>query len=187
MIPDCLERVRAQGPRIHCITNLVSANDCANILLACGASPIMAEDPREAEEITGLCDGLDLNLGTLSERKLEAMVLSGVRANAMGIPVVLDPVGLGASRFRREAGKLLLEKVRFTAIRGNLSEIRALALDQGSTGGVDAAPADRITGETLPRIRSRTRGGNTALTMWPRSPLSAPWQPEAPSEMWAGP
>lgn len=149
MLAEQLACVRRKAPLVHSITNYVTANDCANILLACGASPIMADDPGEAEEITSLAAGLVLNLGTLDQRKLSAMLLSGKRANALGIPVVLDPVGAGASALRTGSALRLLEEVRFSVIRGNMSEIRALALGAGHTRGVDAGAADRVTEESL--------------------------------------
>ena len=112
------DQVRKHAPLIHNMTNRVSINDCANILLACGASPIMAEAIEEVEEITAMCDGLVLNMGMPGRQKIEAMKKAGKRANALHIPVVLDPVGVGASAFRREAVSELLKEVRFTVIRG---------------------------------------------------------------------
>ena len=143
-----LERVRATSPMVHSITNYVTANDCANLLLACGASPIMADDAQEAAEITARCAALNINLGTLSGRRAEAMLLAGRRANELGHPAVLDPVGAGASGLRIETAEKLLREVRFTVIRGNMSEIRALS-GGGSEKGVDANAADRVTEETL--------------------------------------
>ena len=149
MLAETLARVRESAPLVHCITNYVTVNDCANVLLACGASPIMADDPGEAEEITSLAAGLVLNLGTLDQRKLSAMLLPGKRATALGMPVVLDPVGAGASTMRTGAALRLLEEIRFAVIRGNMSEIRALALGSGHTRGVDAGAADRVTERSL--------------------------------------
>ena len=149
MLGEMLEKVRAASPLIHNITNYVTVNDCANILLACGGSPIMADDIGEAEEITSLCGGLSINIGTLNQRTIPAMLAAGKKANAMGHPVVLDPVGAGASRLRTETAVQLLEQVRFTVIRGNISEIKTLALGSGSTRGVDADLADRVTRENL--------------------------------------
>ncbi len=97
MLGKLLENVRAKAPLIHNITNYVTVNDCANILLACGASPIMADDCGEVEEITALCDGLNINIGTLNARTIPAMELAGRRANALGLQVLLDNVGAGAS------------------------------------------------------------------------------------------
>lgn len=124
---ECLENVRKRNPLIHNITNYVTANDVANALLACGGSPIMAEAAEEVEEITAGCDGLNLNIGMLNPAKACAMELAGLRAQKEGHVILLDPVGVGASAFRRETVKRLLEKIKFTAIRGNISEIRAVA------------------------------------------------------------
>ena len=142
MLQRCFEALRPARPMVHCITNSVTINDCANVLLAAGARPIMADDPEESAEITAACRALVLNLGMLSPRKLEAMVKSGHQANRMGIPVVLDPVGAGASALRTRAAYTLLEEVRFAAVRGNGSEIRVLAAGGENHGGVDAAPGE---------------------------------------------
>ena len=149
MLRETLDRLRAAAPLVHCITNYVTANDCANILLACGASPVMAEDPGEVEEVTAQCGALVLNTGTLRQSVLPAMLAAGARANALGLPVVLDPVGAGSSRLRTESARTLLEQLQPAAIRGNLSEMRALAGSGRAAHGVDAAPADRITAGTL--------------------------------------
>lgn len=137
-LADVLDQMRLRNPLIHCITNYVTVNDCANIILAAGGSPIMADDIREAEEIAGLCSALVLNIGTLNARTVEAMLAAGKRANALGRPVVLDPVGAGASALRNEVLQDLLRQVRFAVIKGNGSEIAFLADGLGSARGVDA-------------------------------------------------
>ena len=124
---EYLENVRCVAPLIHNITNYVTANDVANVLLACGASPIMADEEAEVEEITAHCMGLNLNLGTLNQKKIPAMQKAGKMANKLGHVVVLDPVGVGASSFRKQTAEQLLKEVRFDAIRGNISEIKTLA------------------------------------------------------------
>lgn len=151
MWKEMLENVRKTNPLIHNITNYVTVNDCANVLLACGGSPIMADDIAEAEEITSICGGLNLNIGTLNERTIPAMFLAGRRANQLGHPVVLDPVGAGASALRTKTAQDLIKEVQFTVIRGNISEIKALALGEGGARGVDADVADRVTEENLPQ------------------------------------
>ncbi len=151
-LKECLDNLREKTPLIHCITNYVTVNDCANILLACGGSPIMADDEGEVEEITSLCAGLDINIGTLNSRTIQSMLKAGKRANALGRPVVLDPVGAGASSLRTNTTNQLLEQVRFTVIRGNSSEIKMVALGTGDTQGVDAAAADATTQENLPQV-----------------------------------
>ncbi len=144
-----LQNIKEKSPLVHNITNYVTVNDCANIVLACGASPIMADDKDEVEEITAVCNGLNINIGTLNSRTIEAMVLAGKKANESGHPVVLDPVGAGASALRTNTAKRLLKEVRFTVIRGNISEIKTLAGISAATQGVDANIADKITEETL--------------------------------------
>ena len=149
MNTSILAEIRRKAPLIHCITNYVTVNDVANVLLAIGARPIMADDPAEAEEITALAAGLCLNIGTLNARTIPSMLLAGVRARVLGHPVVLDPVGAGASVLRTETALRLLDEVRPTVIRGNISEIRTLAVGTGTTSGVDADAADAVTEENL--------------------------------------
>lgn len=149
MLKSIFENVRQKSPLVHNITNYVTVNDCANMLLACGASPIMADDPDDAVEITALCGGLNLNIGTLNQRTIPAMLAAGRRANELGHPVVLDPVGAGASALRTQTALKLLEEVRFAVVRGNSSEIKTLADRSGATKGVDADAADRVTEENL--------------------------------------
>lgn len=146
-----LKNVREQSPLIHNITNYVTVNDCANVVLACGASPIMSDDIGEAAEITSICGGLNINIGTLNGRTIPAMLAAGKRANELDHPVVLDPVGAGASKLRTETALRLLEEVRFAVIRGNISEIKTLASGSGTTKGVDADVSDRVTEENLPQ------------------------------------
>ena len=149
MLKEMLDHVREKCPLIHNITNYVTVNDCANILLACGGSPIMADDAEEAEEITAICGGLNINIGTLNQRTIPAMHLAGKKANELGHPVVLDPVGAGASKLRTNTAKALLEDIHFTVLRGNISEIKTLALGTGGAKGVDADIADRVTEDNL--------------------------------------
>ena len=149
MLKEYLENVREKAPLVHNITNYVTVNDCANILLACGGSPIMADDPEDAKEIQGICGGLNLNIGTLNQRTIPAMFAAGKTANSCGHPVLLDPVGAGASSLRTRTALELMEKVRLTAIRGNISEIKTLALGSGTTKGVDADLTDAVTDETI--------------------------------------
>ena len=138
MLGEIIIQNRSRKPLIHCINNHVTANDCANILLACGGSAIMADDPDEAAEITAMCDGLVLNMGMPNPRKIEALLRAGMEANRLGHPVILDPVGVGSSAMRRNAAHRLLESVRFTAIRANATEIAALVRGTAAHRGVDA-------------------------------------------------
>ncbi len=170
MFGEMQRNVREQVPLVHCITNYVTVNDCANILLACGGSPIMADDEQEVEEITSVCGGLTINIGTLNSRTVKSMMLAGKRANALGHPVLLDPVGVGASALRTRTAIKLLETVRFTAVRGNISEIKTLALGSGNTKGVDADVSDAVTEENMERVIaftgefSRKTGAVTVIT-----------------------
>lgn len=144
-----LQNVRSKAPLVHCITNYVTVNDCANILLAAGASPIMSDDIKEVEEIISICGGLAVNIGTLNQQTIPAMFLAGLTANKRQKPVILDPVGAGASRLRTGTALDLMRDVRFAVIRGNISEIKALALGSISTKGVDADESDAVTTDTL--------------------------------------
>lgn len=146
---EIVENVRKKGVRIHNITNYVTVNDCANITLACGAFPIMADDPSEVEEIVSVCDGLNLNLGTPNDRKIEAMILAGKKANELGIPVVFDPVGVGVSSYRVQACSRLLAQVHVSLIRGNISEIKALAGMDSDAHGLEAGVLDKVNEANL--------------------------------------
>lgn len=152
MFTSLLENVVQTRPLVHCITNYVSANDCANLLLALGASPIMADAPSEVEEITGHAKALVLNMGTLSETKLTSMLLAGQKANQLGIPVILDPVGVGASHFRKQAAHQLLSTIHFSVIRGNASEIETLLTDKSISIGIDVASPKTVTPYTIQGI-----------------------------------
>lgn len=137
-----MERVRIGKPLVHHITNYVTVNDCANITLAIGASPIMADAPEEAADIAGIASAVVLNMGTLNSRTVPSMLAAGKAANAAGIPVVFDPVGAGASGFRNETAAAILDQVRVDVLRGNISEIRFLAGLGSETKGVDASDGD---------------------------------------------
>lgn len=149
MLGICLDSVRRTVPLVHNITNYVTVNDVANILLACGGSPIMSDEPEDVEDITAICGGLNINIGTLNQRSIEGMFRAGKKANELDHVVLLDPVGAGASALRTNTAVELMEKIRFTVIRGNISEIKTLALGSGTTKGVDADVADAVTEENL--------------------------------------
>lgn len=141
-----LDEVRNKKPLVHNITNYVTVNDCANILLAIGASPIMADDIKEAADITKISSALVINIGTLNERTIESMIASGKKANELNIPVVFDPVGAGASDFRNATTKRILEEVKVNVLRGNMSEIKFISGLESTTKGVDASESDISTG-----------------------------------------
>lgn len=149
MLSELLSQVRAQAPIIHNITNYVTVNDCANILLAVGASPIMADEPEEAEDISALCAGLVVNIGTLNARTIPAMLRAGETMRALQRPIVLDPVGAGASKLRTETAHMLIERLRPTIIRGNMSEIKTLATGSAGSRGVDSDFSDEPGAQTL--------------------------------------
>ena len=149
MLGTAIDNVRKHTPLVHNITNYVTVNDVANVLLACGASPIMADEPEDAAEITAICSGLTINIGTLNRRTIEAMSAAGQKAQQLGHILVLDPVGAGASRLRTETALKLMQELHFDVIRGNISEIKTLALGSGTTKGVDADMADAVTEQNL--------------------------------------
>lgn len=161
--------VRERRPVIHCITNYVTAGDVANIILACGGSPIMADCPEEVSEITALADCLLLNLGTPKEATKAAMEKAGLEASRRNRPVIFDPVGIGASHYRTETILFLLKKVEPAVIRGNVSELRVLLREltgknagkgtgpASSTRGVDVSFSDEIREEKLESLAEVTR------------------------------
>lgn len=157
MLGNCLENVRKVTPLVHNITNYVTVNDVANVLLACGGSPIMSDEPEDVVDITTICGGLSINIGTLNKRSIEGMFLAGARANELGHVVLLDPVGAGASALRTNTAIELTEQIKFDVIRGNVSEIKTLAIGSGTTKGVDADAADTVTEDNLETMISFTK------------------------------
>lgn len=149
MFEKIMNNVKIQKPLVHCITNSVTMNDCANAILAVHGSPIMADEIKEVEDITSICQSLVINIGTLNERTVEAMIKAGQKANALNHPVILDPVGAGASSFRSETTFRLLDKIQFSVIRGNISEIKTVYQGIGTTKGVDADINDIVNEENL--------------------------------------
>ena len=165
-----LENVRKNVPLVHFITNYVTVNDVANMMLACGGSPIMSDDIADVEDITAICNATVINIGTLNQRTIESMIAAGQKANALGHPVILDPVGAGASKLRTETTFRLLKEVKFSVIRGNISEIKTVYSGSGSTKGVDADVADTVTDANLAETAafakelSKTTGAIIAIT-----------------------
>lgn len=152
MFEEILKNVQEKTPLVHSITNSVTVNDCANIILACGGSPIMADDINEVEDITSICNSLVINIGTLNERTIDSMIKAGKKANALNHPVILDPVGAGASKFRNDTVKKLLTEIKFSVIRGNISEIKAIKVGSGTTKGVDADINDVVNDNNLDEV-----------------------------------
>lgn len=145
---QALRLVREKAPLVQCITNFVTVNDCANIILAAGGSPTMAMDIREVEEAVRDVSALVCNMGAIES--IDAMLLAGKEANRLQIPVILDPVAAGGTSLRRNTAAKLLENVQFSVIRGNASEIRSLAGQATRGSGVDVSTADAVTEENLP-------------------------------------
>lgn len=145
-----MQNIHDKKPLVHCITNYVTVNDCANIILAAGGTPTMAHDIREVEEIVSIASALVLNLGTVGD--IDAMVAAGKRANALGKPIVLDPVAAGASRLRTESCARILKDLKLSVVRGNISEIKALATGHADIRGVDAGAKDAVTEENLDAV-----------------------------------
>ncbi len=154
MFEKILETVFVKTPLVHSITNYVTVNDCANIILACGGSPIMADDIDEVEEITSICNSLVINIGTLNERTITSMIKAGKKANELGHPVILDPVGAGASKLRTQTVFQLLQEVKFAVIRGNISEIKTVYEGSGTTKGVDADVNDVVHDSNIDEVVS---------------------------------
>ncbi|MCL2874666.1 MAG: hydroxyethylthiazole kinase [Defluviitaleaceae bacterium] len=139
---NLLNLVRKRKPLIHHITNYVTVNDCANITLGIGASPVMADAIEEAADIAAISNAVVLNIGTLNERTIASMTAAGKSANKKGVPVVLDPVGVGASAFRNDTIAQLANEIELTVLRGNISEIKFMAGLNSETKGVDASESD---------------------------------------------
>lgn len=133
-----LKTIREKKPLIHNITNYVVMNYTANALLACGASPVMAHAREEVEDMVSFAGALVLNIGTLTPDWVDSMLIAGRRANKLNTPIILDPVGSGATRLRTESSKRLIRDLKISVIRGNASEILSLSDEESRTRGVDA-------------------------------------------------
>ena len=154
-LEETLKTIQEKNPLTHCITNSVTINDCANAVLAIGGSPFMAEDAEELEEVVTIADALVINIGKLSKDQVEAMKISAETANKTNTPIVLDPVGVGVTQLRNITTLDLIENYQMAAIRGNISEIKAIAKlvgiidDNNAAKGVDVNIDDIITEENL--------------------------------------
>lgn len=137
-----IKQIRNKKPLVHCMTNYVVANFTANGLLAIGASPIMADEIAEVEEMVAISNALLINIGTINTRTKEAMLKAGKKANELGTPVVLDPVGVGATSFRQQIVKELLENVRFDLLRCNAGELATIAGVSWQSKGVDSGEGE---------------------------------------------
>jgi hydroxyethylthiazole kinase len=141
-LASALNDLRTKKPLVHHITNSVTINDCANITLCIGGAPVMAEAPEEVVEMVAMAGALVLNIGTLSRDQISTMLIAGREANVLGIPVVLDPVGAGATRLRTESAHRLLSELQIAVVKGNAGEIGVLAGAAGRVRGVDSAGLD---------------------------------------------
>jgi hydroxyethylthiazole kinase len=158
-----LAAIRERRPLVHQITNYVVMNETANATLALGALPVMAHALQEVEEMATAASALVLNIGTLSDEWVEAMALAGHAANSSGTPVVLDPVGAGATRYRTETALRLLEELDVAVVRGNAAEIATLAGQEAEIRGVEAL-GGAASGPELAREAARALGCVTAVT-----------------------
>ena len=146
---EIIKNIREKCPLIHFITNYVTVNDVANALLAIGGSPIMTDEEKDVKDMQGICNALVINVGTLNQNTVKSMIIAGKEANRLGHVVVLDPCGVGATPYRNEVVKELLEEVKFDCIKGNISEIKAICNVSRKTMGVDANVADEVTKDNL--------------------------------------
>lgn len=150
-----LEEFRQKNPLTHCITNYVTVNDCANAVLAIGGSPFMAEDPNEVCEVVTIADALVINIGTLTKPQIESMKIATKKANETNTPLILDPVGVGVTEIRTKTTLDIINECDISVIRGNISEIKAIAnltgvIEKSNTAkGVDVNIDDVITKDNL--------------------------------------
>jgi hydroxyethylthiazole kinase len=160
-ISELLTHVRMKRPLVHHITNYVTVNDCANITIAAGAAPVMADAPEEVCEMVTYAGALVLNIGTLNKGQIESMLLAGGMANDRQIPVILDPVGAGATCFRTQSAQRLLDELKITILKGNAGEIGTLAGAEAHVKGVDS---HGVTGD-LEKITQKyaKRAGMTVI------------------------
>jgi hydroxyethylthiazole kinase len=158
-----LASLRAQKPLIHNITNYVVMNETANAILALGALPVMAHAREEVEEMAGLAGALVINIGTLSPDWVDAMLAAGKAASARGLPVVVDPVGAGATSYRTETSKRLLDELDVTVLRGNAGEIATLVGVEAEVRGVESMGAGGDPAD-LAREAARTLGVVASVT-----------------------
>ena len=158
-----LAAIRERKPLVHNITNYVVMNETANAILALGALPVMAHAREEVEEMVGLAGALVLNIGTLEEAWVDAMVAAGAAANARGVPIVLDPVGAGATRYRTETAKRLLDTLDVAVLRGNAGEVATLVGVEAEVRGVESVGAGGDAA-ALARQAARTLGVVASVT-----------------------
>jgi hydroxyethylthiazole kinase len=162
-IARLFEKVRAERPLVHHITNYVTVNDCANVTLCIGASPVMAHSRHEVAEMVAMAGALVLNIGTLDTRQVESMLLAGKKAGKLGIPIILDPVGAGATKYRTRTARRLLRELAISILKGNGGEIAILAGAEGRVTGVDSAGVGGEPAEIVKDLAGRL-GITVAMT-----------------------
>lgn len=151
-------------PLVHHITNYVTVNDCANITLAIGASPVMSDAIDEVEDMVSIASALVINIGTLNNVKVDSMIKAGKKANELGIPVILDPVGVGATPYRKDTALKLIKEIKFAVIRGNLAEIKVLCGMNALSKGVDSEESDLTNAKEVALTLSKTLNTIIAIT-----------------------
>lgn len=156
IVSDMMETVRSKKPLVHQITNYVTVNDCANVTICAGGSPVMSDAEEDIRDMIGLSSAVVLNIGTLNARTVDSMVLAGKTANNLNIPVVLDPVGAGATKYRTETVERILREVRVSVIKGNAGEIGILAGTGGIVKGVDSVAGAENPENTVERLAEAT-------------------------------
>lgn len=145
-ICELLNDVKYKKPLVHSITNYVTANDCANVILAIGGSPTMADYSKEVEGITQIASAVVLNMGIINDDMVNAMIASGKKANELGIPVIFDPVGAGVATYRNEVSRKILSQIKIDVLRGNISEVKFIGGLESNNKGVDASESDMNIG-----------------------------------------
>ena len=156
-IVELLKDLKEKNPLVHHITNYVTVNDCANITLAIGGSPVMADDINEVCDMVSLASSFVINIGTLNSRSVESMIEAGKRANILNIPVILDPVGAGATNYRTETCKRIIGQVKLAVIRGNLSELKTIYGIESKTKGVDSSESVSVNSDEFSKEKEMAR------------------------------
>lgn len=146
---EIFENIKKVSPVVHNISNFITANDCANITLASGGAPTMADDPEEVEEITASCNSFVLNMGIISGVYEESMIRAGIKNNEINHPLVLDPVGAGAAKRRNDVLNRLINNIKFSVIRGNISEIKFIGGISKGTNSPEANSNELVSEENL--------------------------------------
>jgi hydroxyethylthiazole kinase len=157
-----LSEVRAKRPLVHHITNYVTVNDCANVTICIGAAPVMAHARDEVAEMVSMAGALVLNIGTLDDDQVDSMIRAGTKANDLGIPIILDPVGAGATRLRTETAYRLMNDLRIAILKGNAAEMATLAGAGGNIKGVDSYG---MAGEPLEVAKGLARGSGMVVVI----------------------